>query len=188
MNPKYDYTYTPDYKNLLIDLIRAGEKAVIILRGFRGVGKTTWWKNVLVPPDGESPNRDRVCSANWYFFSEPYGEGTFKLEGQHYDKAHDACIRRYQELLEDKSWVIVDNNNQSIIHIAPYFYLARAKERKVYFVEFNFVLPVGTPTEQNPYKDHKMDLRYPRDWDFQRLTINVTRTEKTQGEKLSELT
>jgi tRNA uridine 5-carbamoylmethylation protein Kti12 len=108
--------------------------SVIILRGISGAGKTTLAKKLK--DDYEADVRSRFPDwgeTSWVvssdsFFETP--EGAYNFNREHLSEAHNACLRRFTNLVICKtnttSLIIVDNTNLSLMEMAPYAALASA--------------------------------------------------------------
>jgi len=89
---------------------------VIVLRGIPGSGKSH---------QAASITGATVVSADHYFLNS---DGVYKFDPTKIADAHNACLRRFLEELQNPSseLIIVDNTNASIAEMAPYMALAGA--------------------------------------------------------------
>jgi predicted kinase len=101
-------------------------KALILLRGLPGAGKTTLAK--LLSEDGTYP----VFSIDSYFTNEK-GDYTFKFEDNHL--AYKACENNTEVALQNGTTkVFVDNTFTLDWEIEPYFKLAKTYNYQVHVI------------------------------------------------------
>lgn len=90
-------------------------KRITILMGISGSGKSTW----------TAKNRPgaQVCSADHYFVVD----GVYRFNPTNLGEAHNACVRKFTELLQSGCEdIVVDNTNTNLIDLAPYIALGNA--------------------------------------------------------------
>jgi predicted kinase len=104
----------------------AEERAVLILRGLPGSGKSSFAKGF---------SGATVCSADDFFIVN----GQYKYDPSLFEEAHSRCLVDFiQAVVVNRAepWVVVDNTNTSAMEIVPYLRIARAFGYSVYILEF----------------------------------------------------
>ena len=110
-------------------------KRVVILSGLPGSYKSTYAKKLEL--EGAV-----VVSADHYFEVD----GGYRFDRNLLGKAHGECLKRFiQFITEDKSVIIVDNTNLTLIDIAPYYAAARAFDYDVTVRTFFIDEEAATP-------------------------------------------
>lgn len=87
---------------------------VLIMRGSSGTGKSTYVKR-------NCPKEHYLVSTDNYFIRE----GRYEFDPGKLPEYHNASLRSYLNLLQDKVQnIVVDNTNIRMFEIAPYYRLA----------------------------------------------------------------
>lgn len=95
---------------------------VRLMRGMPGSGKTFYVERVVAPT-----HTIHVVSADHFFVDR---DGFYNFDPKKLGEAHDDCLRRYLNALEESDpaarpeYLLVDNTNATIAEMAPYMALA----------------------------------------------------------------
>jgi predicted kinase len=115
-------------------------RAVIILQGIPGAGKSTFVENLADFMGNPMTEDVQVCSADHFFVDEKTGDYVFNkhLIGQ----AHAACFENFQYWVNKRGskrplYVVVDNTNTTMKEISRYITEAKKNNWDVYVITFH---------------------------------------------------
>lgn len=96
---------------------------VIIMRGIPGAGKSSWIRSIS--------DDATIVSADYFHVGK---DGVYRFDPRNASAAHDQCLKRFLELVQGDSTVIVDNTNIRGWEIAPYYRVAEVSGADVSIV------------------------------------------------------
>jgi len=145
-----------------------------IMVGCQGSGKSTWAKKnrqscAITPVE--------YCSADEYFMVG----SSYKFDMTKLGKAHGACFKKAINAAMNGKSIVVDNTNESVVEIAPYYALAQAFNMDVEIVYM--VCSVEKAVARNIHDvpevgvkatAHKIErLKLPSYWDVHKIIVNT---------------
>ncbi len=105
---------------------------VFLLRGIAGSGKTSWIKKCEKDFYLEG-QLWVICSADHYHMKD----GVYCYDPKNTGLAHDECLRRYLEALQQNKahTLFCDNTNTTLLELAPYYRLAEIHHAHVTIIQ-----------------------------------------------------
>lgn len=134
-------------------------KAYIMI-GVPGSGKSTW---------GKTNAKDFIyCSADSYFIKN----GEYQFDFTRLKQAHDSCVNKFKQAVDNKQNVIVDNTNTRLKEIRTYYDILVANNYEINLVFVNCDPDVAASRNVHSVpkeKVHEMynrikNLKIPDDW------------------------
>lgn len=115
---------------------------VLVLQGWPGSGKSTWWREYF--------QSAIVLSTDTFFLDE---KKRYRFDYSKLGEAHTWCLREFVKALQNPDYkgrtIIVDNNNLSVAEVSPYMNLPSCYNRHALLLTFHCAIETCIRRQQH---------------------------------------